>query len=215
MLMEKQRQQIVEYSRKLTTENLTSGTGGNISIIDRNTNTFAISPSGIDYFKMKKEDVVVINLDGKVIEGDRKPSSEFEMHRLIYKNKDDAKAIVHCHSTYATSLSINRMDLPASHYIVADLGGCDVKCAKYETYGTKEIALSALDALKERYACLLANHGQIAYTDTIEKAFDRAITVEWLSKLYIISSQISKPFILDDEEMDKIVKKFQNYGQKK
>ena len=215
MLLEKEREQIVEYSRKLVTENLTSGTGGNISIIDRDTNTFVISPSGIDYFKMTKEDVVVMDLDGNIVEGKKKPSSEFEMHRLIYKNKDDAKAIVHCHSTYATSLSINRMNLPASHYIVADLGGCDVKCAKYETYGIKEIAISALEALKERYACLLSNHGQIAYASSIEKAFDRAITVEWLSKLHIISSQIAKPFILDNEEMDKVAKKFQNYGQKK
>ena len=106
MKLEKERNQIVEYCRKLVKEGLTKGTGGNISIIDKSSNTICISSSGQDYCQMQADDIAIVDLEGNIIEGNRKPSSELTMHLLIYKNYPQANAIVHCHSVYATALSI-------------------------------------------------------------------------------------------------------------
>jgi len=214
MLMAEERKLIVEYGKKLVTDGLTTGTGGNISIIDREKGLFCISPSGIDYFLTEVEDVVVMDLDGNIVEGNRKPSSEYEMHRLIYINKENAGAVVHCHSTYATVMSINRLDLPSSHYIVADAGGEDVKCAEYATYGTHEIGVKAIEAMKDgRRACLQANHGQITYGKNIDNAFNLALSIEQLCKLHVLALSCGTPKLLEPEEMKTILNKFQSYGQ--
>lgn len=212
MLLENQREKIVYFCQKMINTNLTKGTGGNISIFDEDTGYIAISSSGQDYFSMKKSDVAVIDLDGNLIEG-RKQSSEYQMHILIYKNFPKARAIVHCHSVYATALSILRENLPASNYLIASAGGKDIKCARYESFGTKEIGLAAVSALKDRYACLLANHGQIAYGESIERAFSIASTVEECAMTYMIARSVGNPVILDDEEMEFMVEKFKSYGR--
>lgn len=213
MLMVEERKKVVEFGKKLITEGLTTGTGGNISIIDREKGYFCISPSGIDYFKTEVEDIVVMDLDGNVVEGDRKPSSEFEMHRLIYIDREEAGAVVHCHSTFATVLACNRMDLPASNYIIADGGGNNIRCADYATFGTKEIGEKAVEAMKDRRACLQANHGQITFGSNIDSAFGLAKTVEQLSKIHVFALSCGKPVLIDDEEVENIVNKFQSYGQ--
>ncbi|RVU54214.1 L-fuculose-phosphate aldolase [Anaerosphaera multitolerans] len=213
MLMIEERKKIVEFGKKLITEGLTTGTGGNISIVDREKGYFAISPSGIDYFETEIEDIVIMDLEGNVVEGKRKPSSEFEMHRLIYLNREESGAVVHCHSTFATVLACNRMDLPASNYIIADAGGKDIKCAEYATFGTREIGEKAVEAMVGRRACLQANHGQITFGKTLESAFNLAKTVEQLSKIHVFASACGKPVIIDDEEVENIVHRFQNYGQ--
>jgi L-fuculose-phosphate aldolase len=212
MLLENQREKIVYFCQKMININLTKGTGGNISIFDEDTGYIAISSSGQDYFSMKKSDVAVIDLDGNLIEG-RKQSSEYQMHILIYKNFPKARSIVHCHSVYATALSILRENLPASNYLIASAGGKDIKCARYESFGTKEIGLAAVAALKDRYACLLANHGQIAYGESIERAFSIASTVEECAMTYMIARSVGNPVILDDEEMEFMVEKFKSYGR--
>ena len=106
MLMEFERQQIVDYGKRISSEKLTSGTSGNISIYDPETGLMAISPSGIDYFETKPEDIVIMKLDGTIVEGNRKPSSEHNLHIALYKVKKDARSIIHTHSTYCTVLSI-------------------------------------------------------------------------------------------------------------
>ncbi len=214
MLMLEERKKVVEYGKKLITDGLTTGTGGNISIVDREHGYFCISPSGIDYFKTEPEDVVVLDLDGNIVDGKRKPSSEYEMHRLIYLNREEAEAVVHCHSTYATVLATNRLDLPASNYIIADGGGKDIRCAEYATFGTKEIGEEAVKAMEGRRACLQANHGQITMGSSIESAFGLAATVEQLSRIHVLALSCGKPVILDDKEMDNILERFQTYGQK-
>jgi len=135
LILLNERQEIVEYGKKLVTSGLTKGTGGNLSIFNRKEGLMAISPSGIDYFKITPKDVVVLDLDGNIIDGDKKPSSELEMHRIFYKNRDDIDAIIHTHSTYATILSCLNVPLPPVHYMVA-LAGLNVRCAKYATFGT-------------------------------------------------------------------------------
>lgn len=212
MMLEKIREDIVTYSRKLITSGLTVGTGGNISVFDPKQELFAITPSGIDYFRMEPRDVVVLNLKGQPVEGDRKPSSEVELHRIFYERRSDIRAVVHTHSTYSTVLATNRMELPASSYLVA-FAGRNVRCGEYASFGTKELAENTFRAMENRYAALMANHGLITGADTLLRAFDIASQIEFCARVYVIAKSIGNPVILDNEEMDRMIVRFQTYGQ--
>lgn len=212
MLMQKEREQIVEYGKKLVTSNLTKGTGGNLSIYNREKGLICISPSGIDYFKIKPEDVVVIDLNGEKVHGDKEPSSECHMHRIFYANRKDIDAIIHTHTMYATTLACLNWSLPPVHYMVA-LAGLDVRCAKYATYGTKELAENAYEAMKDRYAVLLANHGLLAGSKDLANAFNITEEIEYCSELYYRTKAIGEPVILPEKEMILMLEKFKTYGQ--
>lgn len=213
MLLEKEREKIVEYGKKLITSGLTKGTGGNLSIYNPSENLMAISPSGIDYFLTKPSDVVVMNLDGKIVDGDKKPSSEYHLHSIFYKNRTDIKSIVHTHTMYSTVIASLGWDLPAIHYVLATAGK-NVRCAKYATYGSQQLAKNAYDAMIDRKAVLLANHGLLTGSDTIESAFSITEDVEYTAELYYRAKSIANPVIISDEEMNKISIKFKSYGQK-
>ena len=129
----------------------------------------------------------------------------------IYNNKKDAKAIVHAHSTCATAVSTHKRGIPSFHYMVAMAGGHDIKCAKYATYGTRELSKYILKALNNRKACLIANHGQIAFDKNLPDAFELAQEVENLSLQYITALKLGKPKILSINEMNKVLKKAKNY----
>lgn len=212
MIFEQERKDIVTYSRKLITEGLTVGTGGNISVFDPNSKCFAITPSGIDYFEMTPEDVVVVDLDGKVVEGSRRPSSEVDLHRIFYQRRTDIQAVVHTHSTYCTVLATNHMELPASSYLVA-FAGKNVRCGRYASFGTPELAEYTFEAMKDRYAALMANHGLITGGVNLLKAFEVAQQIEFCAKVYVKALSIGKPVILEEEEMERMIHRFQNYGQ--
>ena len=200
----------------LITHGLTKGTGGNISIFNREQGLFAISPSGIDYFETEPEDVVVMNLDGQVVDGKRKPSSEHELHRIFYVNRPDINAVVHTHSVYSTVLAVLREELPASSYLVAFAGGPNVRCGDYVSFGTKELAEITLKAMEDRNAALMANHGLITGGKDILNAFNIAEQIEGCAEVYVKARMIGKPVILDDDEMAKMVDVFNHsYGQKK
>lgn len=213
MLLKKEREQVVLYGKKLVESGLTVGTGGNISIADREKGLFCINPSGIGYYETTPEDVVVMDFDGNVVDGERKPSSEYHMHLLVYRNFEDAGAAVHCHSIYATVMATNRMDLPASNYMVAMAGGKYIKCSEYATFGSPEIAEKSIEALGDRKACLQANHGQLTYGRTIGEAFNLAETVEHLCRIHLLSLVSGNPVILDEREMDSAIERFRTYGQ--
>ena len=214
MLLQKEREDIVTYCRKLIHAGLTKGTGGNISILNEEKNLFAISPSGIDYFEMEAEDVVVLDLDGNVVDGTRKPSSECDLHRIFYNRRDDIKAVVHAHSTYSTVLATLREGLPASSYLVA-FAGKDVRCGEYASFGTPELAEKTFEAMKDRKAAFMANHGLIAGGSDILNAFNIAEEIEYCAEVYVKARNIGKPVILSEEEMEFMIEKFQTYGQKK
>lgn len=214
MLMIDERTEIVEYGKRLVTSGLTKGTGGNLSIYNREKRLFCISPTGIDYFDIKPEDVVVMDLEGKIIEGDKKPSSEVEMHRIFYANREDIDAIIHTHTMYSTTLACLNWSLPPVHYMVA-LAGLDVRCAKYATYGTKELAENAFEAMRDRYAVLLANHGLLAGAKDLANAFNITEEIEYCAELYYRTKSIGEPIILPEEEMVLMLEKFKTYGQVK
>ncbi|MDO5146635.1 MAG: L-fuculose-phosphate aldolase [Eubacteriales bacterium] len=214
MLLQKEREDVVTYCRKLIHAGLTKGTGGNISILNEEKKLFAISPSGIDYFEMEAEDVVVLDLEGNVVDGKRKPSSECDLHRIFYNNRDDIKAVVHAHSTYSTVLATLREGLPASSYLIA-FAGKDVRCGKYASFGTPELAEYTFEAMKDRKAALMANHGLISGGGDILNAFNIAEEIEYCAEVYVKARMIGKPVLLDETEMEHMIEKFQTYGQKK
>lgn len=214
MLMEKARKEIVEYGKKLVAANLTKGTGGNLSVFDRENGYMAITPTGIDFFEIQPEDIVIMDLEGNVVEGNRLPSSEWEMHLLQYKERTDLDAVIHAHTTYATVLACLRWELPATHYMIA-VAGKNVRCAEYATYGSHELALNATKAMRERRAVILANHGILAGANDLLNAFNIIEEVEYCSQIYYMAKSIGEPIVLPDEEMNLMAEKFKTYGQKR
>lgn len=213
MLLREEREKVVEYCRMLTTHKLTKGTGGNISACNREKGLMAISPSGMDYFKTEPEDVVVLDLEGRVVEGRRIPSSEADMHRLLYIDRSDVNAVVHTHSTYATTLACMRWNLPAVHYLVG-FAGLDVRCTPYATFGTPELARLAREGMKGRFAVLLGNHGLLAAGPNMHYAFNVAEEIEFVCELYWRSKAVGEPVLLDAGDMETVLEKFKTYGQR-
>lgn len=213
MLLEHEREKIVEYGKKLLTAGLTKGTGGNLSIYNREKGLVAISPSGLGYFETGPEDVPVVALDGRVADGGRKPSSELPFHLIFYNNRPDINAVVHTHSLHATALACLGLDLPPLHYLIG-FAGRNVRCASYATFGTDGLAENALAAMAGRKAVLLANHGLIAGGADIQEAFMIAETVEFCAELYCRCRAMGEPVVLPDAEMDIVMEKFKHYGRR-
>jgi L-fuculose-phosphate aldolase len=212
MLMEKEREQIVDYGKKLITRGLTKGTGGNLSMFNRELGLFAISPTGIDYFETTPEDIVILDLEGHIVEGLKRPSSEWEMHRTLYAGREDIDAVIHTHSTFATTIACLNWDLPPVHYMIA-VAGPDVRCAKYATYGTKELADNAFLAMEGRRAVLLANHGLLTGAKDLNNALNITEEVEFVAELYCRTKSIGAAVVLPEVEMTVMQEKFKHYGQ--
>lgn len=212
MLLEKEREQLVHYGNKLLDEGYTLGTGGNLSIYDRKQELLAMTPSGIPFPEIEVEDIVVMKLDGTIVEGDRKPSSEWVMHKLFYERRTDINAVIHGHTIYSTVLAELRWTLPATHYMIA-VAGKDVRCADYATFGSPELAENAFEAMKDRKAVLLANHGILTGEADIMNAYNVLEEVEYCAEVYIKAKSIGEPVVLEDEEMVKMAEEFKTYGQ--
>ena len=201
--------EIIKYSKMLNSRKLSALRSGNISV--KYNDGFLITPSGKKYYSLKTKDIIYVSLEGKFDKKKGIPSSEWKFHQDIYLNKKEAKAIVHAHSTNATAIASHNKGIPSFHYMVAMAGGHDIKCAKYATYGTRELSKNILKALKGRKACLIGNHGQIAFDENLPKAFELAEEVENISLQYITSLKLGKPKILSLKEMKKVLLKAKNY----
>jgi L-fuculose-phosphate aldolase len=205
--------EIIKFSKKLNITNLSALRSGNISIRakEKGVDGFFITPSGMKYSSLKIKDIVFISLKGIFDKKKGIPSSEWRFHQDIYVNKKDAKAIVHAHSTCATAVSSHQKNIPAFHYMVAVAGGEDLKCTKYATFGTKKLSKNIIKALNNRSACLIANHGQVAFGDNLEKTFELAQEIENICHQYINALRIGIPKILSKKEMKIVLGKFKNY----
>lgn len=206
-----QRKSLVDTMLAMVARGLNTGTAGNASV--RSGEHMLITPSGVAPDQLAEHDLVCVSLDGDVLNGQLKPSSEWRMHADVYAARQDINAIVHCHSHFATALACLGRDIPAFHYMVAAAGGNSIRCTPYATFGTSELAAHALEALQSRRACLLANHGQLACGNTLRKALDLATEIETLAGQYHAALAIGTPAILDDEEMAKVLTLFSTYGQ--
>ncbi len=209
--MKLQKKEIIKFAKMLNDKKLSALRSGNISI--RYKNGFLITPSGQKYSSLKVKDIVFVNLEGE-FNKKQKPSSEWRFHQDIYISKTNAKAIVHSHSTNATALSTHNKKIPSFHYMVALAGGSDIKCAKYATYGTRELSKNILKALKNRFACLIANHGQIAFGSSLADAFELAEEVDNLAKQYIKALLLGRPKLLSLKEMKKVLNKSKSYKKR-
>ena len=207
--MKNLRSEVIKYSKMLNSKKLSALRSGNISV--RFNDGFLITPSGKKYSSLKNKDIVFVSLKGLFDKKKGIPSSEWKFHQDIYISKKDAKAVVHAHSTNATAVASHNKDIPSFHYMVAMAGGHNIKCAKYATYGTRELSKNILKALKGRKACLIGNHGQIAFEENLSKAFELAEEVENISLQYITSLKLGKPKILSLKEMKKVLSKAKNY----
>ena len=210
--------EVIKYAQKLNSTNLSPLRSGNVSIscVQNDVEGFFITPSGKKYEKLTADDVVFLSMDEekdfhKWFNTGKKPSSEWRFHRDIYKNKKEAKSIVHAHSPYATAVSSHGKPIPAFHYMVALAGGNDIKCAEYATFGTKDLSQNIIEALKNRKACLMSNHGQVAFGQNLSQAFELAEEVENICHQYIIALKLGEPKILSSAEMEKILDKVKFY----
>lgn len=213
MLMQKEREEIVEYGKKSSELGLCTGTAGNISIYDPEQELMVIKPSGLGYFETVAADVVVMKLDGTIVEGTRKPSSEWAMHAAFYKAKEDARSVVHTHQPYCTTFACLQKPIEAVHYCIVGAGASSVQCAEYATFGTPELAANAIKALGDAKAVLLANHGLITCGPNIKKAFSLANNLEFCAEMQWRTMAVGEPVILNDELMNQVADRFQSYGQ--
>ena len=210
-----QRNKIIEYSLKLNTTNLSPLRSGNISMRSKEAEKdgYLITPSGKKYESLKPEDIVFMGLNEEEKKNglENKPSSEWRFHRDIYINKKNAEAIVHAHSPHATAVSSHGKSIPPFHYMIALAGGEDIKCAEYATFGTDELSRNIIEALENRSACLMSNHGQVAFGKNLDQAFELAQEIENICHQYTIALKLGKPKILSFKEMKKVLNKAKDY----
>lgn len=215
MRLEKERKEIMAFGRKLLSSGLTAGTGGNLSIVNRRRNVVAITPSGVDYFEMSAEDIVLVGLEGEPIGSSKyNPSSELLFHLALYRNRQDIQAVVHTHSVYASTLATLGWEIPAFHYLVA-YSGRKVPVAAYATFGSEELARNVAGAIGENNAVLMEGHGVVTVGPTLAKAFETAEIIEYLARVYCLAKNLGEPTLIPDKEMDKVIEKFKSYGQRK
>jgi L-fuculose-phosphate aldolase len=200
---------LVYTAQKLASLGLNKGASGNCSV--RNAGGFLITPSGIDTEVMTAESVVAMQMNGDA-EANKKPSSEWRFHRDIYQHHPEVNAVIHTHSMFATTIACLHQDVPPFHYMIAMAGGDSIRCAPYALFGTEALSNAALTALKNRKACLLANHGMIAMGTTLEAASALAVEVENLCEQYWRLLQMTAaPLLLSDTEMQAVFEQFKGY----
>ena len=213
MLLAEERQAVVDGGNAMLRAGLTTGTGGNLSRVCRRRGLVAISPSGLDYPTMRPEDVSLVDLDGRRVEGLYQPSSELGFHLALYGRRPEVGAVVHTHSVYATTLACLGWELPAVHYLVG-FAGRKVPVAPYATFGTDELAANVAETLGTAFnAVLLANHGLVAVGEDMRAALNTAAEVEFVARIYYQARCAGAPVILPEHEMDVVIQKFKAYGK--
>ena len=212
MLLERERTLVAEFGRKLLAEGLTRGTGGNLSVIDRKRGLVAVKPSAVEYLETRPEDIAVVDLEGRQVEGPWKPSSETPMHLALYRGRPDAGAVVHAHSPFATTLACLEREIPPVHYLVA-LAGPRVPCTPYVPFGSQELAESALAGIGQGKAVLLGHHGLVTVGADMEEAFAVASAVEFAAEIAWRASCVGTPPVLSPEQVADAVKRMARYGR--
>jgi L-fuculose-phosphate aldolase len=204
------RSELVRITKKLDEQGLNRGTSGNASV--RYGEGMLITPSGMGAEGLGEDDIVFMKMDGTV-RGRWQPSSEWLFHRDIFAQREEVGAIVHTHSIASTALACLRKDIPPFHYMIALIGGDNIRCAEYATFGTQALSDNALSALRGRKACLLANHGMIAAGENLDEAYKVAVEVETLSEMYLRALQVSEPVLLSPREFQDAQRRFGAYGK--
>lgn len=205
---------VIAAARAMNAAGINRGKAGNVSVrfAHAKGDGFLVTPSGVPYDALAPGDIVPVLLDGTAL-GPRTPSSEWRFHRDIYRTRADAGAVVHTHGPHSAALACHARGIPPFHYMVARAGGRDIRCARYATFGTQALSDHALEALDGRRACLLAHHGAIALGATLDDALALAAEVETLAEMFLRSLALGEPPSLPDDEMDRVLAKFADYGR--
>lgn len=205
------RQHIIDTCLALDARGLNQGTSGNVSVRDGN-GGFFLTPSGLPYDQMKPDDIVRVDLTSGEVTGLRRPSSEYPFHLAIMRKRTDAQAIIHTHGKNSTAVACLRRDLPAVHYLIGLFGGAQIRCAPYATFGTEALSVNVVNALSQRRAALMANHGLVVLGKDLDQALALTAEAEALARLYLDALAAGEPHILPDDEMDRVIAKFRDYG---
>lgn len=221
------RRAVLDCARRMNGLGINHGKSGNVSMRwarDRRPG-FVVTASGLPYDRAEPADLAWMPLDAtdeRDADGPRLPSSEWRFHRDLYRQRTDAGAIVHTHSTHATALAclprVQRDGIPPFHYMVAAAGGEDIRCARYATFGTQALSDAVVQAIDARRACLVAHHGVIALgrgqdAAALEDALALAVEIEALAHAYAVALSVGEPALLDADEMARVVQRFQTYGR--
>jgi L-fuculose-phosphate aldolase len=210
MILADERAQVCRYAQRMAADRLVVGTSGNVSL--RAGDLVAVTPTGIPYDELAPASIPVLDLAGDVVDGDLAPTSETPLHLALYRDGGDSRrAIVHTHAVHATAVSTLVEELPPLHYVVGVLGGA-VRVARYATYGTPELAEAAVEALGDRYGCLLSHHGTITVGANLAAAYDRALQLDWLCQVWLAASAAGTPRLLPAEEITKVTALMRDYG---
>jgi L-fuculose-phosphate aldolase len=204
------RHAMVRVSLELEARGLNRGTSGNVGV--RCGDRLLVTPSGVPARDLSAHSMVMLATTGEVL-GPGRPSSEWRFHRDILASRPDLHAIVHVHSPFATTLACLGLEVPPFHYMIAAAGGTTIRCAPYALFGTQELSDHALAALRDRKACLLANHGMIAAGGDLAQALALCVEVESLCEHYWRARQIAEPGHLSEAQMAQVIEKFRTYGQ--
>lgn len=212
MTEDDKRAAIVAAAQELERLGLNHGSAGNLSL--RDGDAALVTPSGVASSDLLPEMLArmpLVDGDGAYA-GPLPPSSEWRFHLDIYLARPDVNAVVHMHSTYATTLATLRREIPAVHYMIAAFGGPTVRCVGYASYGTAELSRLVVEGLRDRDGVLLANHGAIVTAGDMRKALWRAVELEALAQVFYLASLAGAPVVLPDDEIYRTVERFRNYG---
>lgn len=193
------KREVLAMAKKAYAEKLMAGTSGNMSAFCRERGIMAITPSSYDYSIMEEKDIVLIDLDGNVVEGHLKPSSEWRMHAEIYRNVDRVQAVVHTHSPYATSFAVLQKEIPVVLIEMPIFLNGSIEVSPYAAQGSARVGLNAVPILKTKNACLMANHGVVAVGENLEKAYLASVYAEDTAKIYHMALSVGKPIEIKED----------------
>ena len=204
------RQKLLITARAMVDKGLNQGTAGNLSLRLADGTGFLITPSALPYSECQAKDMVQINWQGQA-SGNRKPSSEWRMHRDIYAHYPEAQSVLHSHAPCCTSLACLERSIPAFHYMVAVAGGDSIPCVPYALFGTQALSDGVIAALRNRSAALLAHHGMVCFDRDLDHVLALALEVEDLARMYLQCLQVQEPPLLSAEEMAEVLQRFGTY----
>ncbi|MCJ7625080.1 MAG: L-ribulose-5-phosphate 4-epimerase [Anaerolineaceae bacterium] len=214
MMLEELREEVYRLHLELPENDLVKWTGGNVSGRDPESGYVVIKPSGVRYEDMSPEILVIVDLDGNIVEGDLKPSSDTASHLYIYRNRPDVNGVVHTHSPYATAFAALGKPIPVYLTAIADEFGGPVPCGRFALIGGEQIGEAVIESIGSSPAVLLKQHGVFTVGSTVEAAVKAAVMIEDVAQTVWISLQIGQPEEISQEDIDKLNKRYtQDYGQ--
>lgn len=201
MTIQKMKEEVCRWAKQSYEEKLFAGTSGNLSLYDRGQDIMVITPTSVAYETITPEDMTAMRPDGQVLEGKYRPSSEWRMHAAVYQEKPEVGAVIHTHSPYATAFAVNHSSIPVILIEMVLFFGGDIPLAQFAIPGTWAVGQEAVKVLKERTACLLANHGVLAIGKDLEQAHLRAVYAEDAAKICSIAMTQGKPVVISEDHI--------------